>query len=55
MYSLFLTSVDLTSSPYVAEPLDKLSAFSLSPFWGIFGESLALNGEKQKPRPPGPN
>lgn len=35
----------------MAEPLDKFSAFSsFSPFWGIFGESLALDGEKQKPR-----
>lgn len=36
----------------MGEPLDKLStsASSLSPFWGIFEESLALDGENQKPR-----
>lgn len=35
----------------MGEPLDKLSASSsLSPFWGIFGESLAVDGEKQKLR-----
>lgn len=38
--------------PFVAEPVDRLS--SLPPFWGIFGESLALDGEKQKPRLWGP-
>lgn len=40
----------------MSEPVDKLSASSfLSPFWGIFGKSPTLDGEKQKPRLQGPS
>lgn len=35
----------------MGEPLHQLSTFSFfSPLWGIFGDSLALAGEKQNPR-----
>lgn len=52
LFSLLLALVDLTSGPYMAQPLDKpsLPSLPLLPSRGIFGELLALDGEKQKPR-----